>query len=151
MTHLPRALWLAAGLAGCGYASKGIHPGPKGVAVVLLEADGAGRAVPIACYDPLWVEFRGPRDCADLVPPGAWVRSAAGAAVLVDRGPAPCGVAFTVQGPAVGLLLWSEDARPGPVGDRVDLDRDGRPEQLSRRDGRWTLTGPRGTVRGCPR
>lgn len=158
------AAWLAAvTLAGCPnpYHSNGIRPGPRGTPAVLLLADGAGGAAPLACYDDLWVRLRGPRDCADLVPPGARLRPAeplgpgAPASLRVlDRGPGACAVRLAVApaGPAgaetavaaaAGLWLYDPADRVRPAGRgldlRLDLDDDGRAERLVAMAGGWWL------------
>lgn len=109
-----------------GLTSKnGDHPGPKGVVRVLLLVEGHA-ALPLLCYDPLWVKLRGPDACADLIPPGAQVAGQ----TVIDRGPLKCGarrgVRLKLEGEATTprqLTLWSEGAPTSP-----DLDGDGQPE-----------------------
>ena len=153
--------WLAAmALTGCPnpYHSNGIRPGPRGTPAVLLRADGAGGASPLACYDDLWVRLRGPRDCADLVPPGARLRPAEPLATgapsalrVLDRGPGGCAVRLVVEPErptgtehaAAGLWLYDPAERVRPAGRgldlRLDLDDDGRAERLVQMAGGWWL------------
>ncbi len=121
-------------LSACGWTpSNGVRPGPRGRAAVLLNVTGT-HGTAVACYDPLWVELRGPQDCLDLVPPGV----ALGAATVIDRGPGPCAPRLVLSAPADGLWRWTPaGATPQAVGP-VDLDADGRPEQVVQ-----TPAGPR--------
>jgi hypothetical protein len=137
----PSALIISALIcSACSGATNGIHPGPKGTAVVVFEADGLGGLRPVACYDPLWVELRGPQDCADLVPPGAQVRLATGGVLTVtDRGPAACGVRLAVQGAGAGLAEWATDGVRRLRDAQLDLNGDGLAEQLVQRAQRWVL------------
>ncbi|MCB9535856.1 MAG: hypothetical protein H6704_06285 [Myxococcales bacterium] len=127
------ALWMVGLVAGCGGRAtvNGVRPGPVGEPAVLLWVDDAG-AVPVACYDPLWVELRGASDCADIVPPGVTVRGVAGGeAAVVDRGPAGCGgVRLALDGAVAGWAVWPPTVQATVAGDalQADLDADGTPE-----------------------
>lgn len=130
------AVWLVLALGGCGAppALNGVRPGPVGEPAVVLWAEGDA-AVPIACYDPLWVERRGPADCADLVPPGAIVRALAGGVGRVtDRGPLGCGhgVRLALATPLGGWAVWPPAlaARPDGAAVVLDLDDDGAQERV---------------------
>lgn len=167
---------LVAGFGGCTnpHLSNGIRPGPKGSPAVLLVGVAAGGVSPLACYDDLWVALKGPRDCADLVPPGAKLvtvdaahrpadpvlfatapelvtpRPAPSTGLTVrDRGPGGCGVRLqTEPAPTGGLWLYDPDERVRIRGRgdglRFDLDGDGEDEWLERLDGLLWLQSPRG-------
>lgn len=110
--------------AGCGWTpSNGVRPPRKGTAKVWLQVEG-DRATALRCYDPMWVELRGPWDCLDLVPPGAHV----GPGTVVGRGPGAGPPRLRLSAPGAGRWLWEagQGARPAP--EPVDLDGDGRPD-----------------------
>ncbi len=102
---------------------------------MLLVASASGW-IPLACYDPLTADLRGPADCADLVPPGAPIH---GRPVL-DRGPAACsavGTVLKVEGATRGLATWPKGVKLS--GEHVDLDADGRGERVRRVEGVWQV------------
>ncbi len=108
---------------------------------MILELRG-GLAIPLVCYDPLWVELREAADCADLIPPQASLLqfspsgTAEGDLQILERGPykgAGVGrwVALQVQPKAqAGFAVWPADRQLQRDGEmlRADLDGDGSPE-----------------------
>ena len=109
--------------AGCGgwTPSNGVRPEPVGVAQVWLAVEGR-HATALHCWDPMWVELRGPWDCLDLVPPGARI----GPGAVVGRGPGDGAPRLVLSAEGSGRWLWvaGQGARPAPQA--VDLDGDGQ-------------------------